>query len=403
MVYLAAFFVGILIAAGGCWLWWFYRIRPVIQQQEQEAAKLNAILNSIADGVIMQDLAGKIETMNPSAQQLIDALTTDFTSASSQMDPAKQQAQVEARMSSLLHYLAGLEPYKTQNIEIGRFVLGTRAAPVTNQEGEPTGIVMVLRDITYEVEAKKLKDDFVTTVSHELRTPLSVIKGYNDLLRMNAGRVAEEYRPSFFQSLDSIDKHLADLLDLIEKTLDLTQINAGSLGVDRERLNLSRIIAAETAQWRERMAAKQLAYQLNLPDEPIWIEGDENRLVRVINNLLKNAHSYTLPGGAVDVSVQRLPEQVLVTIKDTGVGISKRDQPFLFSRFYRAIHAEGTYEVSGAGLGLFLSKAIIEAHGGQIWFESEVKAGSTFSFTLPVATNNVPNEESSDIFSEHPG
>jgi signal transduction histidine kinase len=389
-----------IVTAAGCGLVWYYRVRPVIRRQEQEAGKLNAILNSIADGVIMQDLAGKIETTNPSAQQLIDALTTDFISASSQMDPAKQQAQVEARLDSLFHYLASLEPYKTQNIEIGRYVLSTRAAPVTNQDGEPTGNVVVLRDITYEVEAKKLKDDFVTTVSHELRTPLSVIKGYNDLLRMNAGRVAEEYRPNFFKSLDNIDKHIDDLLDLIEKTLDLTQINAGALGIDRERLNLSRIIATETAQWRERMTEKQLTYQLHLPDEPIWVEGDENRLVRVINNLLKNAHSYTLPGGVVEVSVHRLPEQVLVNITDTGVGISKRDQPFLFSRFYRAIHAEGTYEVSGAGLGLFLSKAIIEAHGGQIWFESEVKEGSTFSFTLPVATNNTPSEET--VFSEYP-
>lgn len=393
---LVTFFAGAAVAAVCGWLLWYCLVRPVLRRQEQEASKLNAILSSIADGVIVQNLAGDIETMNPSAQQLVDLLTRDFSPASPQLDTTRHGAQVEARLASLLHYLAGLEPYKTQNIEIGRHVLGTRAAPVTTQEGMQVGTVMVLRDITFEVEAKKLKDDFVMTISHELRTPLSVIKGYNDLLRMNAGYVAADHRANFLHHLNSINKYIDDLLDLIEKMLDLTQINAGALGIDRERINLSQVIETETNEWRERMAEKDLTYQVHLPDQALWIEGDENRLARVIHNLLKNAYNYTLPGGTVEVSVQQLPQQVQINIRDTGVGISKRDQPFLFSRFYRAIHAEGTYEIGGAGLGLFLSRAIVEAHGGQIWFESEVKQGSTFSFTLPMLSTGLPHGENYD-------
>jgi signal transduction histidine kinase len=104
-----------------------------------------------------------------------------------------------------------------------------------------------------------------------------------------------------------------------------------------------------------------------------------------MNNLISNAYNYTLPGGRVEVSVKQKGDQTQVDVKDTGVGIAKEDQRFLFTRFFRAIHDERTFDVSGAGLGLYMSKAIIEAHNGSIWVESELHQGSTFSFALPVA------------------
>lgn len=359
-------------------------MQRILRTQKEETGRLNAILSSIADGVIVQDMDGNIVTMNPSAHQILDTLSNDFSSDPQKVTVEKRQAQAKARLSSMLNYLAGLEYHDPQDVEIGRRVLSARSAPVTTPDGERFGSVFVLRDITSEVESKQLKDDFITSISHELRTPLAVIKSSNDLLRLRSMLLPDEHGLPFVDTIDDVDKNIAELVTLIEQMLDLTQINAGALGIDREPIDLAEVVRAEVEEWQERMAAKGLVYRLEVPEEPVWVDGDELRLMRVVRNLLKNAYSYTLAGGSIIVTVQARASLAQVDIKDTGVGIAEKHQPFIFSRFFRAIHAEHTYEIAGGGLGLFLSQAIIEAHGGRIWFESRLNEGSTFSFTLPM-------------------
>ncbi len=385
---LLALFIGAVVGIG--YMMWAYLLRPIIKSQRTEAGKLNAILNSIADGVIVQNLAGEIETMNPSARKIIDS-TINSLAQVSRTDDKNLQGRSQARFASLLSFLTNLRFYESQDVEIGQRVLSARSAPILEAD-EQLGSVVVLRDVTAEAEAKRLKDDFITTISHELRTPLSVIKGYNDLLRMNASHIVEAYRDNFLQNIHSVDQNIDTLLNLIEQMLDLTQINAGALGIDEDRIDLSEIVKMEADQWQKNMREKSLTYQQYLPSEPIWVKGDEDRLARVVHNLLKNAYSYTLPGGEVELGVKIGSDQVRVDVRDTGVGIAAKDQPLIFSRFFRAIHAEDTYEISGAGLGLFLSRAIIEAHGGKIWFESKINQGSTFSFILPTIDNSSNNK-----------
>ncbi len=365
---------------------WTGIIQPIMKAYREEATKLNAILNSIADGVIVQNTAGEIETMNPSAQKIIDE-TVESVYPPQKIGEAKQQAQKQAKLSSLLSFLTNLSFYQTDDVEIGSRVLSAQAAPIVNTE-EEIGSVVILRDVTAEAEAKRLKDDFITTISHELRTPLSVIKIHNDLLKFSVDHIDEAYRENFERNLENVDANISTLLDLIEQMLDLTQINAGALGIDQEPVDLRAVIRNEAQQWLESMSDKKLTYTLDLPPEAVWVQGDEDRLIRVLHNLLKNSYSYTPPGGQVEVSMQFQPHQVQVDVRDTGVGIAERDKPLIFSRFFRAIHAENTYEIGGAGLGLFLSRAIIEAHGGKIWFESQVNRGSTFSFCLPTVAGN---------------
>jgi signal transduction histidine kinase len=149
----------------------------------------------------------------------------------------------------------------------------------------------------------------------------------------------------------------------------------------------------ETGNWTEEMEANELTFNIYLTDEPIWVRGDWNRLTKVVYHLLSNACNYTLPGGQIEVSVSQKNILVQVDVKDTGVGISEENKQFLFTRFFRAIHQEETFDVSGAGLGLYMSKAIVEAHGGQIWMESELNTGSTFSFALPIVDPDSVEEE----------
>jgi signal transduction histidine kinase len=362
------------------------KLQHLLQLQEEEASKLTAILSSIADGVIVQDMAGTILVKNPAADKILAEVGGDFAEAFP-VDARHRDANPgQARKHMPLHdYLTELEFREKKRLEIGHKVLSALAAPVVTSDNVQQGFVVVLRDITAEVESQKLKDDFITSVSHELKTPLAAIKGYNQLLRMmHEMKAADEADDRQLAILDTMDKELTDLDDLIQAMLDLSQIDAGELGIDREPLDLAGLIEEEVSSWQEKMSERELSLTAHLSGEPVWVEGDQSRLTRVLHNLIKNAHDYTLPGGNVEISLTRENGRVQVDIKDTGVGISQEDQRFLFSRFFRAIHDENTYEQAGAGLGLYVSKAIVEAHDGKIWMQSEPNHGSTFSFALSI-------------------
>ncbi len=356
-------------------------LQRLLKMQREEASKLNAILTSIADGVIVQDMAGNTIITNPAAETILQAIGSSQTLPRSALTEAETKPKVKSSASVLLSHLTGLQFHETRRFEAGARTYSALSAPVMTSDEQQLGAVMVLRDITREVESEKLKDDFITSISHELRTPLTAIKGYNDLLRMTAASKLDDRQVGF---IETIDQNVGDLLDLIQQMLDLSQISAGNLGIDQEPVNLTELVATETKNWDDPMADKELTYTVDLPDESIWVEGDQSRLTRVVNNLMRNAHDYTLPGGSIEVKIISSNGLAQVNIKDTGVGIAPNDQRFLFTRFFRAIHEESTYEVSGAGLGLYISKAIIEAHGGQIWLESALNQGSTFSFALPI-------------------
>lgn len=357
-------------------------LQRLLKLQQEEASKLNAILNSIADGVIVQDVTGKILITNPAAEAILAKLGDDLSRTRFQYNGDKAGQPVDQDSTAWLNSLTGLEFHETERFEMGEQVLSALSAPVVTPDGQHFGSVVVLRDITREVESEKLKDDFITSVSHELRTPLTAIKGYNELLRMTAAGKLDEQQLQF---IETIEANVADLLNLIQEMLDLTQIDAGELGIDQEPINLSELVEIQAEPWRDKMAAKEISFEIHSADEPLWIEGDWNRLGRVIDNLLSNAHAYTLPGGRVELFLSQTNGRAQVDIADTGVGISEADQRYLFNRFFRAIHAESTYEISGAGLGLYISKAIIKAHpGGDIWVETSPNQGSTFSFALPI-------------------
>ena len=357
-------------------------LQRLLKIQQEEASKLNAILNSIADGVIVQDLAGETLITNPAAEAILEKMGEGFTPAQLQERVAEGGQSQVGDSSPWLTALTGLEFHETQRFEMEHQVLSALSAPVVTPTGQELGSVVVLRDITREVESERLKDDFITSVSHELRTPLTAIKGYNELLRMTgAGRLDDQQ----LQFIDTINENVADLLNLIQEMLDISQIDAGALGIDQEPVNLTELIEAEAQKWRQKMMEKELAFDTNLSTEPVWVEGDWNRLTRVLHNLVSNAYAYTLPGGKVGILLRQENGLAQVDVVDTGVGISEENQRFLFTRFFRAIHEESTYDISGAGLGLYISKAIIEAHnGGKIWVETGLNQGSTFSFTLPV-------------------
>jgi two-component system sensor histidine kinase ResE len=359
-------------------------LQRLLKIQQEEASKLNAILNSIADGVIVQDLQGEVLVANPTAQKILEQMQivhperlADLADNSSRASGARTQT------SNLLQSLTQLPFRETDRIGLDRQVLSALSAPVELSSGEQLGSVIVLRDITREVESERLKDEFITSISHEFKTPLTALKGHNNLLKVML-EMSDQTHDEKLSIVRAMDQELNDLDHLIQAMLDLSQIDAGMLGIDREPIDLSSLLRAEAGQWGLKMKQRNLHFSTHIPEGPIWVEGDHARLNRVVRNMIKNAYDYTLPGGKVEVILLRRTGQAQVQIKDTGVGIAPEDQRFIYTRFFRAIHDEHTYEVSGAGLGLYTSKAIIEAHNGQVWMESQLHRGSTFTFALPV-------------------
>lgn len=371
------------------------QLQRLLRIQAEEATKLNAILDSIADGVVVLDQNQQILVANPAAKNILEAIGSEGKLPDFEQQMAENiQLPQEAESAKLLNSLTSLDFHETRRFELGGRFLSGLSAPV-NIAGRP-GAVVVLRDITREVESEKLKDDFIQSVSHELKTPMTAIIGYNSLLKMMVPMQVPVDKT--MDIVTKMEKEAQDLNNVIQQMLDLSQIDAGNLGIDQEPVNLNEMLELELETWEEKMAEKELSFSYHLPDEPVWVEGDEDRLTRVVANLLKNAHDYTLAGGDVKVLLTAENGQAQIDIMDTGVGVSREDQRFLFKRFFRAIHEQSTFELSGAGLGLYISKAIVEAHNGEIWVKTELNKGSTFSVALPVVD---PEDSLADMSMEY--
>jgi signal transduction histidine kinase len=226
-------------------------------------------------------------------------------------------------------------------------------------------------------EANRLKTEFVSMVSHELRTPLTSIQGYAELL-LEDERIAGEER----ESLTIVRKNADRLLGLINDLLDLSRIEAGRVDLHRTSLDLARLISEVARSLRPLIEAKRQRLKLDLADGLPAVWADANRVTQILTNLISNAHKYTLVDGSITVAARRDDGFVRVDVSDTGIGLSPEDQAQLFTRFFRA-HERSPQAGGGTGLGLVISRLLVELHGGRITVSSALGQGSTFSFSLP--------------------
>jgi signal transduction histidine kinase len=226
-------------------------------------------------------------------------------------------------------------------------------------------------------EANRLKTEFVSMVSHELRVPLTSIQGYAELL-LEDERIAEEGR----ESLTIVKKNSERLLGLINDLLDLSRIEAGRVDLHCTTLDLACLIPEVAGSLRPLIEAKRQRLRLDLGDALPAVWADTDRVTQILTNLISNAHKYTLVEGSITVAARRDDGFVRVDISDTGVGLSPEDQAQLFTKFFRA-HDRSPQAAGGTGLGLVITRLLVELHGGRITVSSAPGQGSTFSFSLP--------------------
>jgi signal transduction histidine kinase len=251
--------------------------------------------------------------------------------------------------------------------------------------GNPAGTVLVMRDVTRDVAAERLKDDFINNISHELRTPLTVIKGYSDLLKLDEKQAQIAV---YKKAMAEIFANAASLERMIGRLIDLSEMASGALRLDMRRTGLNRLVMETLGEWDEALRKSGLTAQIHMVVEDLIIKADKQRLQWAFDAILENIAQYCPQGGDLDVNLSRLESAALIQFRDPGVGISGEDLPHVFKRFYRGNPIDGDGNIldpRGMGQGLYIVKSVVEAHGGRVWVESEIGKGSVFSLLLPLA------------------
>lgn len=348
----------------------------------QRTSNMEAILNSIADGVMVFDSQNKLINHNATAQAVLDYTQTPTPLT-------KPEAHSSEARQALFELLTSAPDGIPQRHELGDRVYSTLSAAVTTPAGESLGRVVVLRDVTRETEADRVKDNFITSVSHELRTPLTAIMGsVNLLLMMNA----QQENPQLKQLLTMAKNNTDTLTAQVNRLIEISEIQAGHLQLHPQPLNFVTLVEEVVAQWQEKMKDKPLTFTYQSLPTHLPIAGDAPRLKWAINNLLQNAYDYTPINGRVHLELERIGEHWLqLSVQDNGIGLREADQRYLFTRFFR-VDNPPPFDLRGIGLGLFIAKYIVEGHQGQIFATSTFGEGSCFSFTLPLTTRPVVNK-----------
>lgn len=361
----------------------------MLRNQQIETSRTKAILEAVADGVLVTGAERTITLFNESAEKILGLSRLQVVGKSMEHFAGLfgrathqwlQTIDIWSRDPS--SYQAGDVFTEQILLEDGRVIL-VRLAPVILRT-DFLGTVSIFQDITHQVEVDRLKSEFVATVSHELRTPMTSIKGYVEILLLGAAGVLSEQQAHFLQIVKSNTERLAIL---VNDLLDISQIESGRVVLSLQPLDLEELVEEAVVQLKRsieddgKLIAVEKQIESNLPP----VKGDSERLRTILSNLLDNAYQYNTPNGKIQVRVKRVNDEIQVDIQDNGLGIHPADLDRVFERFYRGENPL-VLGVSGTGLGLSIVKNLVEMHKGRIWCESKGVSGegSTFSFTLPV-------------------
>jgi len=255
--------------------------------------------------------------------------------------------------------------------------VGITYAPLLSDRGRLVNIITTVRDITRFREADELKATFISVVSHELKTPVALIKGYVSTLRRDDAHWDKEI---VNDSLQIIEEEADRLGEYIENLLDVTRLQANGFSLNMNDTQLAEIIKRVAERLQTQTSKHSII--VDIPQPLPVIVCDDTRINQVISNLVANAIKYA-PDGEIRIKAVQKEANIVVCVSDEGPGIDPNDAPYIFDRFYRA--PDASRQTKGAGLGLFLAKAIVEAHGGRIWIDFEVGRGARICFCLPVS------------------
>ncbi|MFH0732323.1 MAG: ATP-binding protein [Candidatus Omnitrophota bacterium] len=338
----------------------------------------DAVIRSIAEGLVVVDSNGKVIMLNPAAEKLLGTSKKDKLGKSI-LDGLKNEQLVSLVKDS---------PDKgDKEIEIvsqedeTKKTLRSSSAVIENENGQAIGMVSVLTDVTKQKELDSMKSTFVSNITHELRTPLvAVQKSISLLLTKSAGDISNVQE----HFLVVADRNIKRLSLLIDDLLDLSKMEAGKMQLKYETMSIDKVIDEAVENLETWAKTKYVKIVRKIQDGLPEVSIDPNRIIQVLNNLIGNSIKFTPKDGSIAVTVLKdAGNSLQIIVEDTGVGIPKEDIPKIFDRFYQTGERTLT-DISGTGIGLAIAKEIVGLHGGKIWAESEHGQGARFIFTLPL-------------------
>jgi signal transduction histidine kinase len=366
------------------------RLGTMLRKEQEEASRSQAILEAVADGVLVTGFDNKVTFVNSSAEHILNLPASHILSESLDTFGGLFGKAASAWMQTIRGWSEDSVSYQSgdtyaEQIELDdkRIVL-VHLAPVMLQN-DFLGTVSIFRDITHEVEVDRLKSEFVATVSHELRTPMTSIRGYADILLLGAAGALNENQSHFLQIIKNNTERLNIL---VNDLLDISRIEAGRVTLAPQPIDLRELaedVLADILR-RSQEENKPMAISLEASKELPRVFGDSERVHQILDNLVDNAYHYTPVNGQIQVHIHSDDTgEVQVDVTDSGVGIAPEDQERVFERFFRGEHPM-VLATPGTGLGLPIVKQLVEMHHGRIWMTSRgvPGEGSTFSFTLPI-------------------
>jgi K+-sensing histidine kinase KdpD len=351
-------------------------------QVAYEKQRLDALLDSAADGILILNADLTIERVNDAFERMYGKTHDELVNLSHDkvicwVHPPQGPTLNESIASgwpltpnATLYVEGDLERPLPPSLPVG-----VTYAPLLSAEGKLRNVIVSVRDITHFRTADEIKSTFISIVSHELRTPVALIKGYASTLRRDDARWD---KATISDSLAVIEDEADRLSKMIDDLLDASRLQAGGLSLNRADVSLPTL----SKRVAERFMTQTNNHTIlaDFPEKFPIILADERRIEQVISNLVSNALKYASKG-EIRITGSVRPEQVIVCVSDEGPGIDARDLPHIFDRFYRSTNA--VKQTKGAGLGLYLARAIVEAHGGHIWADPKPDSGARICFSLP--------------------
>ncbi|MBN1230550.1 MAG: PAS domain-containing protein [Anaerolineales bacterium] len=355
-------------------------------QVDEEGQRMSALLDAVADGIMIMTPGHRIQRVNPAFCRVVGKPENDIEGKLH--EEIIQWAKVEHGMTLEQAETGGWPLSSTTSLYVeGDLIrddssglpVGITYAPLFSNDGKLLNLIGSIRDISHFRQAEELKSTFISVISHELKTPVALIKGYVGTLRRDD---VDWDSDIVDDSLEVIEEEADRLSELIENLLDASRLEAGVLAINASDLSLP--VLAERSAVRFRTQTDKHQFVVDFPEDFPVILADEKRIAQVFYNLISNAIKYSPSGGKITIRGFIRQHSVHVCVVDEGSGIAPGDIPHIFDRFYRAEAAQR--KTKGVGLGLYLTRAIIEAHKGSIWVDTCETKGACICFSLPRPT-----------------
>ena len=358
-----------------------FKIKEAQENSESERQRLDSVLRHMSDGVIATDRRGRIVIMNTAALDILNLKSEKVIGIPLlSILPLEEKVTFRELLETQHERLIHLEEDSIVQCEF---------SVIQRESGFISGLVCVLTDVTEQQKIDRERRNFVSNVSHELRTPLTSIKSYTEAL-VDGAWENKEIAPGF---LKVIETETDRMMRMITDLLNLSRMDQNRLALEKEFINMNELVVHivnrfEMVLQSEPYRDKNYRILTDITQRDLWVELDQDKITQVLDNIINNAIKYSPDGGRIIVRLMETHTDIIVSVSDEGLGISRKDIPHLFDRFYRVDKARSR-AMGGSGLGLAIAQEVIQLHGGKIWVNSIENKGSTFFVSLPY----IPFEE----------